>query len=123
MARARLSRARALLVSLAAALAFTSLSACTSPTLPLPPPASPLIATGLTPDTFRLTSVDGSEPNAVIVIVNRNESLPRDKRVSGTIADERGSWEATVIARVGDVLDISQEASGIRSPATSVTVR
>lgn len=123
MARARLSRARALLLSLGAALAIASVSACTSPTLPLPPPASPLIATGLTPDTFRLTSVDGSEPNAVIIIVNRNEALPRDKRVSGTIADERGSWEATVVARVGDVLDVSQEASGIRSPATSVTVR
>jgi hypothetical protein len=97
--------------------------ACTSPTLPLPPPAAPLISVGTTPDTFDLASLDGAEPNALIVIVNRNESLPRNKRVTGTIADERGSWDATVIAAVGDVLDISQESGSTRSPGTTVTVR
>ena len=97
--------------------------ACTSPTLPLPPPAAPLISVGTTPDTFDLASIDGAEPNALIVIVNRNESLPRNRRVTGTIADERGSWDATVIASVGDVLDISQESGSTRSPGTTVTVR
>ena len=96
--------------------------ACTSPTLPLPPPAAPSISTGTEPDTFKLTSIDGAEPNALIVIVNRNEALPRDKRVTGTIADERGSWDATVIAKLGDVLDISQESGSTRSPGTTVTV-
>lgn len=116
MSRAGLGR-----VLTAALVAVTM--ACTSPTLPLPPPAAPIIASGLEPDTFKLTSIDGAEPNALIVIVNRNEGLPRSKRVSGTIADERGSWEATVTAKIGDVLDISQEAGSMRSPGTTVTVR
>jgi hypothetical protein len=105
-----------------AALAALAI-ACTSPTLPLPPPATPLISSGLEPDTFKLTSIDGAEPNALIVIVNRNESLPRSKRVSGTIADATGSWDAIVIAKIGDVLDISQESGTTRSPGTTVTVR
>ncbi len=96
---------------------------CTSPTLPLPPPATPVISTGSSPDTFRLASIQGAEPNALIVIVNRDEALPRDKRVTGTIADEQGSWDATVIAKRGDVLDISQESGTARSPGTTVTVR
>ncbi len=96
---------------------------CTSPTLPLPPPSSPLFAAGATPGTFKLSSIEGAEPNALIVIVNRNEDLPRNKRVSGTIADERGSWDTEVVAKVGDVLDISQESGSTRSPSTTVTVR
>lgn len=122
----RLGRARHAgpggVATLAAILAALVL-ACTSPTLPLPPPALPLVSVGVEPDTFRLASVDGAEPNALVVIVNRNEGLPRNKRVTGTIADERGSWDATVIARVGDVLDITQESGDTRSPSTSVTVR
>jgi len=100
----------------------TSLS-CVSPTLPLPPPAAPIISTGSEPDTFRLTSINGALPNALIVVVNRNEALARDKRVSGTIADANGSWDATVIAKVGDALDISQESGTTSSPPTTVTVR
>lgn len=112
------------LVSKFVAPAIAALAlACTSPTLPLPPPAAPLISTGTTPDTFHLASIDGAEPNALIVIVNRNEDLPRNQRVTGTIADERGSWDANVIAKVGDVLDISQESGSTRSPGTTVTVR
>lgn len=109
----------ALVLVLVAALAF----ACTSPTLPLPPPVAPLVSTGTTPDTVHLASVEGADPNALIVIVNRNEALPRNKRVTGTIADERGSWDVTVVATVGDVLDISQESGSTRSASTTVTVR
>ena len=108
-----------LLGALVAALAL----ACTSPTLPLPPPATPVISTGSSPDTFKLASIQGAEPNALIVIVNRDETLARDKRVTGTIADGQGSWDANVIAKVGDVLDISQESGTVRSPGTTVTVR
>lgn len=97
--------------------------ACTSPTLPLPPPAAPVISVGTEPDTFRLASIDGADPNALIVIVNRNEALPRNQRVTGTIADERGSWDVTVKAKLDDVLDISQESGSTRSPVTTVTVR
>ena len=113
----------ATLAAFVAALALACTSACTSPTLPLPPPAAPLISTGSDPDHFKLTSIQGSEPNALIIIVNRREDLPRDQRVSGTIADEKGSWDATVIAKVGDVLDISQESGSTQSPGTTVTVR
>ncbi len=105
------------------ALGASAAFACTSPTLPLPPPAAPTVSVGSEPDTFRLTSAEGALPNALIVIVNRNEALPRFKRVSGTIADERGSWEAIVTAKPGDTLDISQESGTSRSGGTSVTVR
>jgi hypothetical protein len=112
-------RRNRVIAALVAALAL----ACTSPTLPLPPPAAPLISVGSSPDTFKLTSIQGSEPNALIVIVNRDEALPRDKRVTGTIADGVGTWDAVVIAKVGDVLDISQESGTVRSAGTTVTVR
>ena len=97
--------------------------ACTSPTLPLPPPAAPIISVGSSPDTFKLASIQGVEPNALVIIVNRDDDLPRNKRVTGTIADENGSWDANVIAKAGDVLDISQESGSTRSPGTTVTVR
>ena len=114
----RLPYAR-LIAALVAALAL----ACTSPTLPLPPPALPSYSVGVDAGTFRLSSVDGAEPNALIVIINRNENLPRGKRVSGTFADERGSWDAVVVAKVGDVLDVFQESGTTRSPGTTFTVR
>ena len=122
MSRARPPRAwtsGASALVLAAGLAL----GCTSPTLPLPPPTAPLISTGTTPDTVRLASIEGAEPNALIVVVNRNETLPRNRRVTGTIADERGSWDVAVVATIGDVLDISQESGNTRSPGTTVTVR
>lgn len=97
--------------------------ACTSPTLPLPPPATPVISVGSSPDTFKLASIQGAEPNALIVVVNRDEALPKDKRVTGTIADAVGSWDVTVNAKLGDVLDVSQESGTARSGSTTVTVR
>ncbi len=97
--------------------------ACTSPTLPLPPPAQPTISIGSEPNTFHLKSDRGAMPNALIVVVNRNESVPRDQRVEGTIADEQGSWELDVVGHIGDVIDISQEDGTTRSPATSVTLK
>jgi hypothetical protein len=61
-------------------------------------------------------------PDALIVIVNRNDALPANKRVSGSIADSRGSWSAVVFAKHGDVLDIAQESGSIRSPGTTITI-
>ena len=118
---ARRSRAHTLLLALV--LSAGSALACTSPTLPLPPPAAPLISSGTEPDTFKLASVNGAEANALIIVVNRDETLARNKRVTGTIADENGSWDATVFAKRGDVLDITQESGTTSSPSTSVTVR
>ena len=120
-------RASALLFALSGVVSVVGVTgssvSCVSPTLPLPPPAAPIISTGTEPDTFHLASVNGSLPNALIIIVNRNEALARDKRVSGTIADANGSWDATVIAKVGDALYISQESGTTSSPNTTVTVR
>lgn len=109
-----------MVAAMAAALA---LFACTSPTLPLPPPALPTISAGTEPNTYRLSSLEGALPNALVVVVNRNESVPREKRVEGTIADDRGSWDVTVFANVGDVLEISQESGTTRSSGTSITVK
>lgn len=120
-------RASALLFALSGVVSVVGVAgssvSCVSPTLPLPPPTAPIIATGTEPDTFKLTSVNGALPNALIVVVNRNETLARDKRVSGTIADANGSWDVTVIAKVGDALDISQESGTTTSPPITVTVR
>lgn len=99
------------------------LVACTSPTLPLPPPSTPSITVGSSPDTFHLSSTNGAEPNAIVIVINRAPDLPRSQRVSGTIADELGTWELDVKARIGDVLDISQESGSTRSPSTTITVR
>lgn len=114
-----LGAARAGIVTLAISFGL----ACTSPTLPLPPPTLPTISVGSEPNTFRLKSEKGAIPNALIVVVNRNESLSRSDRVEGTIADAQGSWELDVVGRVGDVVDISQEDGVTRSPATTVTLK
>lgn len=108
---------------LVAALGVGFVVACTSPTLPLPPPTPPSMSTGSEPDFVHLSSPNGAEPNALVVIVNRNTDLPRNQRVTGTIADENGSWDVDVRAKPNDVLDISQESGNTRSPVTTVTVR
>jgi len=101
----------------------TSTTACTSPTLPLPPPTLPTISTGTEPNTFHLKSDRGALPNALIVVVNRNESLPRDQRVEGTIADANGSWDLDIKANPGDYVDISQEDGNTRSPIITVQLK
>jgi hypothetical protein len=111
------------LVSGISAAACALALACTSPTLPLPPPASPTISAGSTPDTIHLTSAAGAEPNALVVIVNRNTDLPRNQRVTGTISDEQGTWDGEVIAHPNDTLDISQEVGAVRSPSTTIVVK
>jgi len=120
MARAR---PRRILLAALTALAIACTSGCTSPTLPLPPPETPFVSSGSELNTYKLSSVGGAEPNALIVVVNRDEDLAPDKRVTGTIADARGSWNLVVTARPGDVLDISQESGSTRSPGTTITVR
>jgi hypothetical protein len=97
--------------------------ACTSPTLPLPPPAAPSITAGSEPDTVRLASIRGTLPNALVLVVNQGEDVPREKRVFGTIADGEGSWELEVYAKPGNPLDVSQETGSVRSPPVSVVVK
>lgn len=105
------------------ALALAMATACTSPTLPLPPPALPSVAVGSEPNTFRLKSDRGALPNALVIVVNRNPALSRDQRVEGTLADEEGSWELLIEATPGDVVDIAQEDGSTRSPTVTVTLK
>jgi hypothetical protein len=97
-------------------------AACAAPTLPLPPPSEPTIAPQGTAGTYRLSSERGAQGNAIIVIINRNPDVPRNKRVSGAQADAEGTWEAQVIAQPGDALDITQEFGTTRSPSITVVV-
>ena len=110
--------------SLLSALGLAALLAvsCASPTLPLPPPALPSIATSSTPGRYHLSSERGAEPNAVIIVFNRNPSVPLDQRVSGSQADGAGTWDAEVIASPGDYLDVRQEFGTTRSPPVTVQV-
>ena len=110
---------RRLVLALCASIAL----ACTSPTLPLPPPVAPSITSGAEPNTFRLASQNGAKPNALVIVVNRNESLAREERVNGTIADEQGTWEVTIKGAVGDFVDIAQESDSVRSASTTVQLR
>jgi len=106
------------------ALACAVLLSCTSPTLPLPPPVAPTVSTGSSPDTVHLTAgAGGAEPNALVVVVNRNTDVPRNHRVSGTIADPQGAWDLEVFAHSNDTLDISQEIGTTRSQGTTIVVR
>ncbi|HVH44642.1 MAG TPA: hypothetical protein VM925_19945 [Labilithrix sp.] len=105
------------------ALAVAGVIACTSPTLPLPPPSLPTVSAGSEPNTFRLKSDKGALPNALIIVVNRNPSLSRDERVEGTLADEQGSWDLEIVGRTGDVVDVSQEHGDTQSGTTSVTLK
>lgn len=91
--------------------------------MPLPPPVAPSISAGAEPNTFKLSSQNGAQPNALVIVVNRNESLTREERVNGTIADEQGTWELTVKGAVGDFVDISQESDSTRSASTTVQLR
>lgn len=98
------------------------LVACTSPTLPLPPPALPTISTSAQADSFHLKSERGTIANALVITVSRNTTLTAEQRVSGTIADSDGSWEMDVVGQPGDVLDLSQESGSERSAPISVTL-
>ena len=103
-------------IALAAALS------CASPTLPLPPPSLPEVGVSSIAGKVRLSSTRGAEPNAIIVIFNRNPALAGDHRVSGAQADGVGTWDADVLAAGGDVLDISQEYGTTRSAPTTVQI-
>ncbi len=107
-------------IVLVAAMAVFS---CSSPTLPLPPPALPSIALGVEASTFVLKSDKGALPNALIIIVNRDTTLANEDRVSGTIADNVGSWQATVKGTAGDVVDIAQDDGSNRSPTVTADLR
>jgi uncharacterized membrane protein YdfJ with MMPL/SSD domain len=109
--------------AVACALAVALTASCASPTLPLPPPSIPSITASAQAGKVHLSSKNGAQANAIIVIVNRDQNLPPDQRVTGTEADDFGSWDAEVIATKGDVLDITEESGTTRSPSTTVQVQ
>jgi hypothetical protein len=96
------------------ALAF----ACASPTLPLPPPMAPTIAALPTANEYKLSApCGGVEGGAIIIIENTDTALPDDQRISGSLSTDCGSWDATVVANKGDVLNITQNnGSEVSSP-------
>lgn len=89
----------------------------------MPPPVAPSITSGAEPNTFKLSSQNGAQPNALVIVVNRNDTLSREDRVNGTIADEQGTWDVTIKGAVGDFVDISQESDSARSASTTVQLR
>ena len=95
--------------------------ACASPTLPLPPPSVPSEsrsdATHVT-----LSSVQGVEANAIVVIYNRNPAVSLQDRVSGAQADAQGTWSQTIFAGKGDQIDITQEFGNTKSPPVTIEI-
>lgn len=95
---------------------------CVSPTLPLPPPETPVITTGSAPGRYVLAGSKGAAlPDAFVIAINESPSLDREKRVTGTQAQADGAWRMEIYASPGDIVDVSQERSDQRS--TSLTVR
>lgn len=94
---------------------------CNSPTLPLPPPALPEVS-NVANGMVHLSSKKGVEANAIVVLYNRNPTVPLDQRVFGSQADGEGTWEQTIVASPGDVIDITQEFGSTRSSQTSVEI-
>jgi len=109
-----------------AAVALSALcvcaASCASPTLPLPPPEEPVFSPSTEAGHVHLHSSGGAEPNAIIVIVNEDTSVPLEERVTGTEADATGSWDADVLASSGDVLDISEQSGTAASASTQAIV-
>lgn len=98
-------------------------AACVSPTLPLPPPETPLVSQGSEPNRFVLTGAKGGAlPDAFVIAINQSVAVPRDKRVSGTQADEEGRWRIELFARPGDRIDVTQERGDTRSPTLSIAI-
>jgi len=97
--------------------------ACVSPTLPLPPPETPVVLVGSAPGKYVLQGGKGAAlPDAFVIAINESPSLERSKRVTGTQAEADGAWRMEVFAAPGDVIDVSQERSDQRSPSLTVRI-
>lgn len=118
MVSGRRAFSRVVLVALA-----TAAFGCVSPTLPLPPPETPVITIGSAPGTYVLAGSKGAAlPDAFLIAINENPSLERSKRVSGTQAEADGAWRMQIFASPGDLIDLSQERSDQRSPSLSIRI-
>ena len=101
----------------AAALAL----GCLSPTLPLPPPATPSQTDGPQPGMIHLHGV-GVEANSMVISRNNSpnvsENLTLNQQVAITLADGQGNWDMDAWAVKGDVLEIWQEFSNTEASPT-----
>lgn len=107
--------------ALLALLLVVGVTACLSPTLPLPPPEAPSQSLGSQPGTVHLSSVNGVQGDAFVIIVNRSLAPPGDTGVV-TQADAAGSWQADVTAVAGDHLSITQQLGNDASASKDVIV-
>jgi hypothetical protein len=60
------------------------------------------------PGQVKLSSDQGAEPNAFVLIQNENTKLPLDEQTGSAKADGEGSWSAVIFASNGDLVDIYQ---------------
>jgi hypothetical protein len=97
--------------------------ACASPTLPLPPPAAPTQEIGPDATHIRLVApCGGAIADATIAI--RNNNNPTDQTGVLVVADSCGKWDApSVLARPGDLLEITQQFGFSISLPVVLTVR
>ena len=107
---------RSILFAVTAALAL----ACTSPTLPLPPPSAPTETAGAQTGTVTLSG-KGAEPGATIIVHNLNPNA--NPPIVGTVVAQDGTWSVLVFAVQGDVVQIWQESGGEESTAIDFTIQ
>jgi hypothetical protein len=111
----------AMRVSSLAAFAVLGGLSCAAPTLPLPPPTTPtVLAVG--PELYRLRGERSAEPLAIVILYKRDLSLPQSDRVDAAEADAEGSWEKTIHAKPGTLVDIWQESGSTRSPPITLAL-
>jgi len=97
--------------------------ACVSPTLPLPPPATPTISAGVDAAHVALSSgCGGVENGADVEIINTNPTVPSSEAGVVALASNCGAWSAAVFAHAGDVLSILQQFENATSAPITVQV-
>jgi hypothetical protein len=95
--------------------------ACASPTLPLPPPETPVQTAGSDKDHIHLAGA-GEEPFSNVIVVNLNPMVPNAQAISGSRVDQFGAWGCDVYAHAGDELEITEDVGEQHSPPTQYLV-
>lgn len=90
--------------------------ACTSPTLPLPPPEAPSESAGTTPGTVVLVGA-GATPGALIVVENQPKQV-----AAADVVKSDGTWTVTIAAVKLDVLHITELIGDQESQTLDFTV-
>jgi hypothetical protein len=103
-----------------AALGVVCLAGCLSPTLPVPPPASPEVGP---PDADGMVTVKGSKGSAQASadVMVWNPNLDGGTGVTKRAAAD-GSWQIRIGAKTGDILSITQTVGFEQSTPLELTV-